>query len=83
MEGPRLREYRDGEAEIGGGGVSKIEAKKNEIQLQGRMNTEIREIQVYIYISLLDIKFKRERGIRTSWNFFQIEKIRLTSVLYL
>lgn len=51
MEGPRLREYRDGEAEIGGGGVSKIEAKKNEIQLQGRMNTEIREIQVYIYIS--------------------------------
>ena len=51
MEGPRLREYRDGEAEIGGGGVSKIEAKKNEIQLQDRMNTKIREIQVYIYIS--------------------------------
>lgn len=73
----------NGEVEIDGGGVSKIEAKKNEIQLQGRMNTEIREIQVYIYISLLDIKFKRERGIRTSWNFFQIGKIRLTSVLYL
>lgn len=71
MEGPRLREYGDVEVEICRGGVSKIEAKKNEIQLQDRMNTKIREIQVYIYISLLDIKFKRERGIRTSWNFFR------------
>lgn len=83
MEGPRLREYRDGEAEIGGGGVSKIEAKKNEIQLQGRMNTEIREIQVYIYIYLV-VGYKIQEGERNSneLEFFQIGKIRLT-VLYL
>ena len=40
----------NGEVKIGGDGVSKIEVKKNEIQLQGRMKF-VKFRCIYIYIS--------------------------------